>query len=236
MMWARRLSARSTCATAMMRREPTAFLYAVSSPILKINGILYRRFRAPRTGIVKVQLGPGQRNYLPDWINLDANILTAKIDVWVDLRNPLPFHDSTVSAIYSHHVVEHLPDLFFHFREIYRTLKPGGIFRVGGPNGDAAIRKFVDADRAWFGDFPDVRSSLGGRLDNFIFCRREHLMILTESFLDEAARAAGFPRVIVCEPTKTGYPDLIDGSVLALEAESTPDCPHTLIVEGQKPV
>ena len=211
-------------------------MYALASPFLRANGALYRRFRAPRDGTLKVHLGPGRVHYLNGWVNVDANLLSAKIDVWADLRNPLPFHDGTVSAIYSHHVIEHLPDLPAHFRELHRVLKPGGIFRVAGPNGDSAARKFVEGDIAWFSsDFPEKRASLGGRFANFVFCGHEHLTILTASFLGELARDAGFGALTVRQPvTDTGFPEVIDAAVLAHEWEDTPACPHTLVVEGRK--
>jgi predicted SAM-dependent methyltransferase len=63
-------------------------------------------------GKVKVHLGPGQKNYIPKWINIDANIFSAKADLWADLRYRLPFHNSTVDAVYSHHMIEHLHDLY----------------------------------------------------------------------------------------------------------------------------
>ena len=100
------------------------------------------------------------KNYLPGWVNVDANLFTGKCDVWADLRNPLPFRDESVDVFYSHHVIEHLPDLAFHFSELFRCLKPGGIFRVGGPNGDNAMRKYLEGDADWFIEFPDRRSSL----------------------------------------------------------------------------
>ena len=152
---------------------------------MKFNGYLYRYMRAPRHGTLLVHLGPGQKNYIDGWVNVDANMFTAKCDIWADLRNPLPFHDATVDAIYSHHLIEHLPNLGFHFREVYRCLKPAGAYRVGGPNGDAAMKKFILNDKLWFGEFPDKRESIGGRVENFIFCRQEHLTILTFSFLEE---------------------------------------------------
>jgi len=210
--------------------------YAVSSPFLKMSGAAYRRLRAPRTGTIKVHLGPGQKNYLPGWINVDANLISAKIDVWADLRNPLPFHDGSVSALYSHHVIEHLPDLYAHFREVARVLKPGGVFRIGGPNGDNAAKKFVEGDMSWFSsDFPDNRKSLGGRFANFVFCGHEHLTILTASFLGEIAKDVGLGDVTVCQPvTQTHYPEFIDATLLATEWEDRPECPHTLIIEGRK--
>lgn len=219
----------------MLKRQYKRLFYTICGVLMRINGWCYRRFFAPTTGCIKVQLGPGKRNYLAGWINVDANMFTAKCDVWADLRNPLPFRDGTVSALYSHHVVEHLEDVYAHFREVHRVLKPGGIFRIGGPNGDSAMKKFVEGDSAWFSDFPDKRASLGGRLENFIFCRGEHLTVLTYSFLQEVALQAGFGELKLCLPvTETHFPELIDAAVLALESEPTPECPHTILVEGQK--
>jgi SAM-dependent methyltransferase len=219
----------------MLKRQYKRLFYALCAPLLRLSGFLYRTFRAPREGVLKVQLGPGKRNYLPGWVNVDANFLTAKCDVWADLAHPLPFRDGTVSALYSHHVLEHLEDPSYHLREVHRVLKPGGIFRIGGPNGDAAIRKFAEGDAAWFPEYPDNRKSLGGRLENFICCRGEHLTILTFSFLEEIARDAGFAAVRQCQPIQeTFHPEWIDADVLALEWESTPECPHTLLIEGQK--
>jgi SAM-dependent methyltransferase len=128
----------------LSRRMKEAF-YILTGPVMLVNGFLYRQFRAPRTGHVRVHLGPGVDKYLDGWINVDAHKLTGKCDVWADLRNKLPFPDSSIDAIYSHHMIEHLPDLEFHWREIHRCLKPGGTFRIAGPNGDAAMRKYGNA-------------------------------------------------------------------------------------------
>lgn len=202
---------------------------------MSLNGWLYRNLRAPRDGIVKVHLGPGQRHYIYGWINVDANIFTGKCDVWADLRNRLPFRTSTVYAMYSHHVIEHLPHLESHFAEVYRCLKPGGIYRVGGPNGDSAIRKFVANDKGWFGDWPDSRTSIGGRFANFVFCRGEHLTILTHSYLEEMMRNAGFKNIRSYRPAKeTGYYEIFK-ECLEQEQESDFEYPHTLILEAEKP-
>ncbi len=215
----------------MLSRFSKSLFYAAAGPLMKLNGAIYRRFRAPRTGSLRVQLGPGQGNYFEGWINVDANMFTAKCDLWADLRNKLPFCDNTVAGLYSHHVIEHLPDdlLAFHFREVFRCLKPGGVFRIGGPNIDSAIQKFQEGDAAWFSDFPDKRSSIGGRFSNFVLCRGEHLSILTLSWLEEVARAAGFTTIWRCLPvTETRFPETFDEQVRKTEWESTPDAPHTL--------
>jgi predicted SAM-dependent methyltransferase len=219
----------------MLDRNVKALFYTAAGPMMRANGALFRSFRAPRTAALKVHLGPGQKNYLEGWVNVDANIFTAKCDVWADLRHILPFHDGTVAAMYSHHVIEHLPDLASHFRDVSRCLRPGGVYRVGGPNGDSAIAKFIENDQAWFGDFPDRRKSIGGRFENFIFCRQEHLTILTASYLEEIMTDAGFADIRICMPVReTHYPDLFL-DCLAKEWESDFEAPHTLMVEAIKP-
>src|ERR1035438_3993375 len=89
---------------AMLSRSVKAAFYACFSPIMRVNSFCYRHLRAPRSGVVKVNLGPGQNNYLPGWINVDANMFTGKCDVWADLRFKLPFRDASVDVVYSHHV------------------------------------------------------------------------------------------------------------------------------------
>lgn len=202
---------------------------------MRANGWLYRTLRAPRTDGVRVQLGPGQGNYLPGWVNVDANMFTGRCDVWADLRNPLPFHDETVDAMYSHHVVEHLPSLVSHLADVFRCLRPDGVYRLGGPNGDSAIRRFLENDNEWFSSFPDSRSSIGGRFENFVFCRGEHLTVLTFSFLEELMSKVGFVDISRCLPVKeTNYPEKFT-SCLEKEWETDYEAPHTLIVEARKP-
>jgi predicted SAM-dependent methyltransferase len=217
-----------------MNRKLKAAYYRIAGPFMTLNGHAYRMLRAPRQGLVKVQLGPGQNNYLPGWINVDANMFTGKCDVWADLRNPLPFVDESVDCFYSHHVVEHLPNLRIHFSQVLRCLKPGGVYRIGGPHGDNAIRKFTANEFAWFGDFPDRRESIGGRLENFLMCRGEHLTILTTSYLEEVLRGIGFGSVHVCLPAReTNFREWFE-PCLQLETESDFEVPHTLIVEAVK--
>lgn len=218
----------------MISRSAKAMFYAVCSPAMRLNGWLYSYMRAPRRGRVRVQLGPGQDKYIPGWINVDANMFTGKCDVWADLRHPLPFLDNTIEAMYSHHVIEHLPSLETHFRDVLRCLSPGGVYRVGGPNGDSAIRKFMEGDSAWFADFPDSRTSIGGRFENFIFCRGEHLTILTQSYLEEILGRIGFVNITSRLPkTETGFPEVF-GPCLEKEWESDFNAPYTLLIEAEK--
>ena len=154
-------------------------------PVMQLNGLVHRHVRSNASSNLKLHLGPAQNNYLSGWVNLDANSFTARCDMWVDLRFPLPFKDNVASAVYSHHMIEHLPSIQSHLQEVFRCLQPEGVDRFEGPNGDSAISKFKQNDLNWFGDFPNKRTSIGGKLENFIFCRQEHLTLLTESYLRE---------------------------------------------------
>jgi SAM-dependent methyltransferase len=203
---------------------------------MRVNAWRWRILSPRSNKPMRAHLGPGQNNYIPGWVNVDANLLTAKVDIWANLSDGLPFRANSLDAVYSHHVIEHLPDLHFHFRELFRCLRPGAAFRVGGPHGDMAMRKYVAEQLDWFSDFPEKRDSLGGRLENFIFCRGEHLTILTPSYLQEIAIRAGFTDLRIVQPnTETSYPQVFGLEVLKLESESTPDAPHTLLMEGIKP-
>lgn len=219
----------------MISRKSKENFYRFAGPLMKLNGWRYKLTSAPRKGNVKVHLGPGQRNYIEGWINIDANMFTGKCDLWADLRNPLPFYDNSVDAFYSHHVIEHLPKIYEHLVDCFRCLKPGGAYRVGGPNGDEAIKKFVENDKEWFSDWPTKRYSIGGRFENFIFCKGEHLTILTFSMLKEMMQDVGFTQINSCLPVKeTRFPTIFD-DCKKHESELDFTAPKTLIVEGIKP-
>ena len=221
----------------MIPRRVKATYFALLTPAMWLNQFIYRFVRAPRSGTVRVHLGPGQKNYLAGWINLDANFVSARIDLWADLRHGLPFPDSSVDAFYSHHVIEHLPDAYLpdHLAELIRCLKPGGMLRLGCPSADNAISKFMEGDLEWFGEWPDKRSSIGGRFANFLLCRGEHTTILTFTYMEELLHNAGFQSVVQFRPRETGNSSLINQELLLSEEDATGRVPATMIVEASKP-
>jgi predicted SAM-dependent methyltransferase len=202
---------------------------------MAINGWLYKNFRCPSSSL-KVHLGPGQGKYIEGWLNVDANFISAKIDLWANLMNPLPFRDNSVEVFYSHHVIEHLPDWYLpqHFQQMFQALSPGGGVRIGAPHAGNAYRKYVEGDINWFSsDFPTKRSSLVGRLTNFILCAGEHRTCLDETYLTELAEGAGFKQLRFKLVGKES--DIVGSEVLDLEdVEWDLNCPHTVILEAIK--
>lgn len=80
--------------------------------------------------MTKLKLGAGG-TYLPDFVNID---ISEKAEISLDLsKDPLPFETSTVDLVFSYHTIEHVPNYLFVLSEIYRVLKPGGIFLLGVP-------------------------------------------------------------------------------------------------------
>jgi predicted SAM-dependent methyltransferase len=81
----------------------------------------------------KLNIGCG-RNIKDGWINID---MYPPADITIDVRNRLPFPNSSCELIYSEHFLEHLscPNESFPFlKECYRVLSPGCAIHVGVPD------------------------------------------------------------------------------------------------------
>jgi SAM-dependent methyltransferase len=219
----------------MVPRTVKALYYALLSPLMRVNSARHRMMPITLRKARRAHLGPGQRNYLSGWTNVDANLVSCRPDIWADMRFKLPFPDGSLDAIYSHHMIEHLPNLDIHFNDLYRCLRSEGVIRVGGPHGDNAILAMQSGQLDWFGDWPTKRQSAGGRFENFIFCKGEHLTILTASFLEELCRNAGFVDFAVVAPKATMHPEHFDKPIFDMEPISNPKMPNTILIEARKP-
>lgn len=105
-----------------------------------------------------LNLGCGTRTH-KDWINIDflpmaglrrLPVLRKKLPpnfMNHDLRRGIPFPDGSADAVYSSHLVEHLPpdSLPRFLAEHRRVLKPGGIVRIVVPDLELAARQYLEA-------------------------------------------------------------------------------------------
>jgi predicted SAM-dependent methyltransferase len=186
----------------------------------------------PANGPRHLHLGCGTK-YLPGFLNIDGNLFN-KIDLWLDVRNGLPFPSNTVDSIYSTHMFEHFyPDeLQVLLRECQRVLKPGGGVRLIVPNLASAIAAYSQNQSDWFDDaFPRHFDSLGGRFSNFVFCDGQHRTAFDFSYLEEILRQAGFREV---EQSGEGESRLYGSQVPSYEPGDSRDLPHSLYVEAFK--
>ena len=98
---------------------------------------------------LRINLGCGgiTRN---GWTNVD---LAGQADLQLDLREPFPFGDQTASIIYSEHFLEHLEyptEALNVLKESLRVLVPGGIFSVGVPDTERALKNYIERDPVLF--------------------------------------------------------------------------------------
>jgi predicted SAM-dependent methyltransferase len=195
---------------------------------------LVRRYVVPNrkaNGARHLHLGCGPK-YLPGFLNIDGNPFN-KIDLWLDVRNGLPFSSDSVDSIYSTHMFEHFfPDeLQQLMRECLRVLKPGGGIRLIVPNLTSAISAYSHKQTAWFDSFPRHFDSLGGRFSNFVFCDGQHRTAFDFSYLDEVLRQSGFREV---EESAEGKSRVYADSVPPFEPRDSRELPHSLYVEAFK--
>ncbi len=87
--------------------------------------------------------------YRPGWETVDL----VDADYILDFRKePLPFGDEMIDAAYSSHVIEHISfdDGLKLFSEVYRCLKPGGVFRISTPDMDLLLSRYLSNDWRFF--------------------------------------------------------------------------------------
>jgi predicted SAM-dependent methyltransferase len=150
------------------------------------------RFRLNRANQLCINLGCGP-HYVEGMINCDGNLLN-RIDLWLDLRNRLPFPDASVAVAYCSHTLEHLfPDSALKLlREVHRVLRPDGVVRLVVPDVAHALRIALgDASSHWPRAF---RDSVGQAV-NYLFCEGQHRYAYNYGMLVELASEAGFSEV-----------------------------------------
>lgn len=195
---------------------------------------LIRRYlwRAAHSKSVHLHLGCGPK-YIEGFINIDANPF-ARIDLWLDVRNGLPFPANSADSIYATHMVEHLydNDLRTLLKECCRILKPGAGVRLIVPSLGSAIAAYAQKRIDWFdGTFPRHYDSLGGRFSNFVFCDGQHRTAFDFGYMEEMLHSAGFRDI---DEAAEGKSRLYGKDVPPYEPGDSCELPHSLYVEGFK--
>lgn len=94
------------------------------------------------TDSVRLHLGCGW-NLLDGWINID--LVGGKTDLVWDLRKPLPFDSGSADVVFLEHVFEHMTysETLVVLGHIKKTLRPGGVLRVGVPDAGMYARWYA---------------------------------------------------------------------------------------------
>jgi predicted SAM-dependent methyltransferase len=152
---------------------------------------------------LKLNLGCGPQRK-PGWVNID--LFDEGADLQLDLREPWPFPDGSVSYIYSEHVFEHLDFLeeVPHFlSESRRVLQTAGEFDVGVPDTEWPLRAWGNPDDEYWRLAKSLHPAwCETRLDSVNFHFRqdklhgEHKYAWDEETLVRTLKKAGFTSVV----------------------------------------
>lgn len=194
------------------------------------------RWRANgRAAAGRLHLGCGKR-YVDGWINVDGKPFLVRKDLWLDIRNGLPFGDGSMALIYSSHTFEHLylSELQRLVAECRRVLRGGGVMRVCVPSLERMIAAYTSSDHAFFdraacrtaGVY--VRRSLGGKLAEMLLHHGAHKLVIDFSLLTELLEDAGFAHACAKSFRTSGA--FTPEDLTALEGDDVRE--HSLFVEA----
>jgi predicted SAM-dependent methyltransferase len=146
---------------------------------------------------LRVNLGCGYRP-VKGWINVDRARAEEVQVVW-DLTTGLPFPDSSCTAIFSEHVIEHVTkeDAIKLIGECYRVLQDDGVLRMSTPDAELFLRSYA-GDRKFLAH-PGFSQAIDTPVDRVNFMMREysqHLWSYDEELLTLIFRQAGFKTVV----------------------------------------
>jgi predicted SAM-dependent methyltransferase len=196
----------------------------LSLPNAWLAGLRYRRDAGK--GTLRLHLGCGP-HYLPGMINVDGNLRRRK-DLWLDLRNRLPFPDGSASLIYCSHMLEHLfpDDALRLLGEMRRVLSDDGVARIAVPSLEFAVQIAAGkVDAGVSARFPRGFDAPAAQALNYLFCDGQHKYGYCWELLEAFARQAGFTRI-------ANY-SAAHGTIEKAYGPQTlgPDMPGSLVVE-----
>lgn len=178
----------------MIRQSLKDAYFAMARVATRPNAAWARfRYRGSRPGSLRIHLGCGAR-YIEGLINVDGNLFRRK-DLWLDLRNPLPFPDRSVSLAYSSHTLEHLfPEQAIGLlAEVHRVLADDGMAVVSVPCMEHALR-IVRGEAEM--PFPRPFADPTAQAVNYLFCDGQHKFGYCWAIMECFARQAGFTHII----------------------------------------
>ena len=178
-----------------------------------------KKFTPPKKAMTgKLHLGAGQ-NVLKEWINTD--ILPLSGVTYLDFSEQFPYPDSSLDAVYCEHVIEHIAKDVAEIacREVYRTLKPGGWFRIVTPSIEQMSRLILEPDSsdslnyiAWFRSYTENHKAEAIDAFNAIFYNHGHKFLYSKSGLTQLLQSIGFTNILTTAPDVSKNPLFFDVS------------------------
>jgi predicted SAM-dependent methyltransferase len=183
----------------------------------------------------RVAIGVGRRP-LPGWINTEV---TRSVGVFLDITNPWPDPQHSVSHIYMEHVIEHFPlDVGRQvFSNCLAGLAPRGRIRLATPDLERAARAYLDRSAVGDQHLDFYRSARVAEhptdLVRMLYAYDNHWKGYIYDFaaLRDELTDAGFRQVVRVNPGESDDPAFRD-----LEARADGSFFHMqLVVEAEAP-
>jgi SAM-dependent methyltransferase len=125
-----------------------------------------------------------------------------------DLADPLPLADASMDVVFSHDVLEQLPDPDALLRQVWRVLRPGGRLVLGHPDFDTAVlagadvsltrrlvHAYCDTQHPWM---PRADGTIGRRLPEIVLRSPLTLdQVTARVLLTRSLEEGGFGRLAV---------------------------------------
>lgn len=172
-----------------------------------------------------LQLGSGD-DHREGMVNVDGNFARKK-DMWLDLRNRLPFGQKSAKVIYCCHMLEHLlpEDALPLLREMHRVLSDDGILRLAVPSFERCLDIVAGRETShWPRELKGERS----QAINYLFCDGQYKYAYCFENLSQFAEQAGFTRIHHCSELDGLVEKDYSGIMLGKEN------PGSLVVELQR--
>jgi predicted SAM-dependent methyltransferase len=190
---------------------------------------------------LKLHLGCGS-NMLAGWLNTDST--PSPIADYLDCTTRLPFVDGCLAAVFCEHLIEHLekPSAQSMVREVFRVLRPGGVFRVVTPSLEAFAQMVLDPEGAASCLYLDFFRRFSGNSQaeisdaaNSIFYLHGHRHIYRKAELTAMLAEAGFAELRPLATGSYGDPvfDGVDGHGKVIGSEV--NAVEAFAIEGRKP-
>ena len=165
--------------------------------IYRRHRLAVRKARRSLRGLpLKLNLGCGP-NSKPGWLNID--LFHSGADLQLDLREPWPFPDGSVAYIYSEHVFEHFEfyeEVPHVLSESLRVLQAEGVFDVGVPDTEWALRAYGNPDHDYWRSthlwHPNTCETQLDHINHHFRQRGEHKYMWDEETLRRSLQRSGF--------------------------------------------
>lgn len=176
-----------------MIKQDLKDLYFIANQWLVIPNTAWTKWRFSKRKGLLLHLGCGD-DYLQGMINVDGNFQRKK-ELWLDLRNDLPFADGSAALVFCSHTLEHLYpyEAIKVLKEIRRVLaSDDGVARIAVPSFEKCLEIVAGKrESGWPRAFEDAES----QALNYLFCDGQHKYGYCAATLKAFAEEAGFSRI-----------------------------------------